>query len=216
MSGFSTESLEGIFHIATYAAFILGGLSVTAALISAFSGYEVADRLTKESDLKIAKTNERAANAEQRAAEANQKAENERLLRVKLQQQLVPRRLTGSQREQLKKLLSKHPYNIGVVSSMLDSEGSDFADDFSSALKESNWFPVRVLNHIGKTTGLYVGTVEGTELDGTKILSHALDVIKIPHKVISIQKGDASIPSGFQSGVLYLIIESKPLPEPVK
>lgn len=156
------------------------------------------------------------AQAAARAAEANEKAENERLLRVKLQQQLARRRLTGSQREQLKKILSKHPYNIGVVSTMLDLEGSDFADDFASALKDSNWHPVRIANHIGNKTGLYVGTVEGTELEGTKILAHALDVLQIPHKVISFKKGDSSIPSSFQSGVLYLVIETKPLFEPVK
>jgi hypothetical protein len=75
MDWFSTESLETIFHISTITVAILGGFGLMAALISAFSGYEVADRLQKESNVKISEANARAEEAKAGSAEANASGE---------------------------------------------------------------------------------------------------------------------------------------------
>jgi transposase len=159
---------------------------------------------------RAANANERAATAEQRAAEAVKRAEEERTERLKLQASLQPRRLTGAQKETLAKLLTGSAGAIAIVSTMLDGEGSDFANDFESAFKAANWQTMRISNHISEKRGVRVGTVAGTTLPITKQLEHALSVIGVSFENASFSVDDRSTSPWFQSGVLYLVIERKP------
>jgi len=118
MGVFSTSSLEWIFQYATIFAAIFGGLSLTLALISAFSGYEVSDRLQKESNEKISEANVRAEEAKSVAAEANKIAEGERLERVKIEEKLSPRRISIEQQKSLSKKLSSLANVDGVRQSV--------------------------------------------------------------------------------------------------
>jgi len=145
MGVFSTSSLEWIFQYATIFAAIFGGLSLTLALISAFSGYEVSDRLQKESNEKISEANVRAEEAKSVAAEANKIAEGERLERVKIEEKLSPRRISIEQQKSLSKKLSSLANVDGVRQSVAvfptssSFESSRLADEIANTLKAAGW-----------------------------------------------------------------------------
>lgn len=87
MLGYPLEFWESVFFWATGVAAFAGAISVTAAFLAGIVGYQVTDRLVKESDRKISEANargeeakadaarvlERVANAEAREAEAELK-----------------------------------------------------------------------------------------------------------------------------------------------
>jgi hypothetical protein len=153
------------------------------------------------------------AAASQRAAEANEKAESEKLARVKLERQLSPRRLTGAQKETFTSLLAAHPDAVAIVSTILDGEGSDFADDFDMALKAAHWQTLKIKNHISDKYGVRLGTVAGTTLPGTRRLQDALTAIGVPYEQATFSPDDHTISPWFQGGVIYLVIERRPEPK---
>jgi hypothetical protein len=160
----------------------------------------------KDKDVEIAK-------AKKSAAEATDRAEAERLARLELERQLAPRRLTGPQRDLITKILSARKDAVAIVSTVLDGEGSDLADDLDAAIKAAHWETLRIRNHISDRRGLRLGTVAGTTLAGTAELAHALHASGVQYESASFTAGDATTSPPFQTGVIYLVVERKPEPK---
>jgi hypothetical protein len=141
------------------------------------------------------------------------KLEEERLARLKLQKESEPRRLTGTQKDTLARLLADGSSAIAIVSKVLDTESSDFADDFDSALRLANWETLRIKNRLSSKYGVSLGTATGTPFTPlVKKLSDALTAIGVSHDTTTFAVGDASTSPPFQAGALYLVIEQKPPP----
>lgn len=130
-----------------------------------------------EADQRAGEANDRASGNEKEAAQlrkdaegfkldiakANRTAESERLARVKLQEGLQPRRLTGVQKEKLTSLLSDHPEPIAIMWAADGTEGPDFANDIGDALNKAGWkttFAARfTFEH-----GIEIGSMKGSDL----------------------------------------------------
>jgi hypothetical protein len=168
----------------------------------------------------LAKQQERAALAEaaqekilQDNLQLSIKLEEERRARLKLQKESEPRRLMGAQKDTLARLLANAPSKIAIVSKVLDTESSDFADDFDSALRLANWETLRIKNRISSKYGVSLGTATGTPFSPLiKKFSDALTAVGVLHDTTTFAVGDASTSPAFQAGVLYLVIEQKPPP----
>jgi len=131
----------------------------------------------------------------------------------KLENEAKPRRLTSVQRTMLIKLLSDDPGTVAIVSTLMDAESSDFADDFDVAFREAHWQTMRIKNYTKNEYGVSIGTFEGTRLDDTKRLNDALSLIGITHSVKTFGVKDQKTTSPwFQPDVLYLVIKHKPMP----
>jgi len=162
------------------------------------------------SGLEIAELNSEAGKARQAAGEAIERANKADLARVELEKQVAPRRLTGNQRTSLVKLLSDDPGAIVVVSTMMDGESSDFADDLDAVFREAKWQTSRVKNFGQNWHGVSVGTFKGTQLGDTKRVHAALVEIGVPNeeKTFDIEDEKRMSP-WFESGFLYLVIAHK-------
>jgi hypothetical protein len=192
----------------------LAGEGFTEALVSDADG-----KLQTLSEILLRDGIQRASAAYAEAAGANErsrKLEGENLQLqadlLKLRKESEPRRLTGAQRERLQHRLERLPTPIAIISRMLDTESSDFADDFALALTAAHWQNLRVRTRASSEYGISVGTVNGEEnaTPPVRLLDQALTEIGLEHRVASFRTGDASIPGGFQPHVLYLIIEQHP------
>jgi hypothetical protein len=155
--------------------------------------------------------NVEAANLEKEAAELRELAEKERLARVKLESEIAPRRLSGSQKEILVKLLGGYTgAYVAIVSPLLDPEGTDFADDLDAAIREAHWETLRIRNHLTGEYGVFVGTIDAKKSPGTKPLTDALHAIGVSTKLLVVRQNELSSTSpAFQSGVLYLVVGHK-------
>jgi hypothetical protein len=170
----------------------------------------------KQKDIEIGQLTVRSDVAEAGIAGANLLAEQEKLARVKLEAELLPRRLSGEQKTKLAKSLESHNFGVAIVSPIVDGEASDFADDFESAIHDgAHWETLRIRNRISLKFGVSIVTAKGTPaLPGLKVLDDALTAIGIAHDITTVENGDASTSPQFQAGYLYLVIEHKPLPTP--
>lgn len=93
-----------------------------------------------ESQERIALANASAAEANARAAEAIEKAEQERLARVKIEERIAWRRLSKDQQAKIGSQLRRFSgETTSVWFNQGDIEGSTFASDIASALKEAQW-----------------------------------------------------------------------------
>jgi hypothetical protein len=155
-----------------------------------------------------------AALAEQHAAEANRTAERERLARVRLEQQLAPRRLTAVQRAKLVDSLGGFTGGATIVSPILDPEATDFGDDLDVALRAAGWETLRVRNFLTVKTGVSVGSFTGSRpLPGIKRLHEALSAAGIENDEVVIGTDEENTTSPhFQAGYIYLLVKRKPQP----
>ena len=155
------------------------------------------------------------ANIEVQAAQLRKDAEE-------LEKAVSSRRLTGEQKEKFAKLLKQYPDPVGVVivSAFLDSESSDFADDFDSAFHDVPWKTLRVKDRLTKETGLSLGVLEGTpaldpwnrQIAGLKKrIGDALTAIGVEYHETTFGKDDVkSTGVEFKPGPIYLVIEHHP------
>lgn len=166
--GLSLESWESVVRLAIIIAAVAGGISVTAAFISAFVGSKVSARIQMESNEKIAELNKQVASAELLAAEAKQKAEEEKLARVKLEERVAARRLTKDQQSELGSRLSRFSSQlIGIWYNAGDHEGGIFSENIASALKLAKWIvlePASILNlaasgRLGRPVAIETGVI---------------------------------------------------------
>jgi hypothetical protein len=139
------------------------------------------------------------------SAEASRRAEADRHARE-------PRRLTGAQKEELVRQLKGTVSAVVIVSRVLDTESSDFAGDFDTALRAgAHWDTLRIRNRLSSKYGVSLGTVTGTQFSPeARLLDNALIAIGIVHDNPVFANGDASTSPAFQPGYLYLVIEQKP------
>jgi hypothetical protein len=139
---------------------------------------------------------------------------------IELRAKLLPRRLTGDQKSQLTKLLSGVLGGVVIVSKMADGESADFADDFDSSIRAAQWETLRVVNHITREYGVFIGTFKGTAAgdiasSNVKRLGDALTSIGVPYREKTFdEKDEGSTSPHFQAGYLYLVVTSKPPVEP--
>ena len=95
------------------------------------------------SNLVIEQTREQVAKAEQSAAEANKVAEQERLARIKIEQQLAPRSLSQAQIEGISAAISTFgpiPIDVFVVDS--SPEAADLSNKIDVGLLSAGWKPM--------------------------------------------------------------------------
>jgi hypothetical protein len=205
-------------------------LLVTAVLIAVFtwltwdSGNKLQDAIRQDADARIAEASGKVAGLERDASDAKaaqQKVEldlakqrertamAERSL-LQFRKDLAPRRLTGEQKAILSKLLEKNPSKVAIVSALLDSESSDFADDFDSVFKGAHWETFRIGNRGTIEKGVSVGVVGGMHPVEIKRISDALTSIGVAHKDEAFRADDHSTSPWFQPDVLYLVVNRKP------
>jgi hypothetical protein len=132
-------------------------------------------------------------------------------LRAKLQ----PRRLTGSDRTALAKLLSNPPWGIVIVSTEMDGESADFADDFDATFHEAHWQTRRWDTFTDNWNGVFVGMLNGSadtaQMQKIKDVSAALTAIGVPNEERTIDEAHRQRMSPwFETNVLYLVIGHKP------
>ena len=134
----------------------------------------------------------------------------------RLQEQIMPRKLSGDYRRQFTKmLLSDAGHNVVIVSAMLDHEAGDFADSFVEPFRDGKWtVPPRVTNWICPKDGVTIGRVDENPLPGENALDAALTAAAIKHSIKPITGDDThAISPWFAPGTLYLLIGAKPRAE---
>lgn len=215
-----------VYVVSLVAALIIGGFSASSQLktirlsknlVSIESEIDSEkDRLVL-ADLKGKDVNIEAA--KKSAADATERSEQLRKENINLEADLLrlrtasePRRLTGYQKDTLASLLRPHvPDGAAIVSAITDPESNDFADDFEQALKAAGWETERIRANVASRYGISAGVIPGgKERPGAKVLFDALLAIGIKPEEFLYKSGDKSIPGGFQSGYIYLVIEHKP------
>ncbi len=172
-------------------------IGVTAAFVAALAWY----------------FDHRAGNAKE--ATAKTRAEEAERALIELQKSVAPRRLTETQRNSLIERIRESKGRIAVVSPMLDSEASDFADDIDAALREAGWETARIRNWISSGFGVSVGWLDGpseSDLAFLKAFATLLSELGIMtgHRVFTSDNANSMSP-GVQPGVAYLLVATKPL-----
>lgn len=191
-----------------------------------------AQRQTTLANVRSSAAYERAAQAEReaaqenvRAAEALKTAESEHLARVKLQQQLAPRRLSSKQIEGLadrfRALNEPGGIPIAIMSAAFDAESGDFAKDFETTFKAAGWRPTRVpWNQTGEP-GLAFGMLaDPTAPDQipaafASLLGQIRDAViseGIPCKIVPLSPDAPISLNKPEKNVLYLLVGRKPEP----
>jgi len=156
---FSLETLQSIFFWATLTAAIAGGVSITAAFVSAMVGYEVADLIQTDADRRIAEANARGEEAKEGVAKANAEVAkaNEAIVGAKeraaalekeaaqvraeyerLKQQVAWRSVSRSQHDILVANLRGVPTTVNIDHPD-DPESSLFAADIAQSLRDAGW-----------------------------------------------------------------------------
>lgn len=144
MGAFSLHALETIFAPVTILAASLGVLSLLFALISAFVGYEVAERLQRALDEKIAATNEHAAQLGLETAKANERAEEAKAEAAKaylaLEQFKAPRSIGPKGRQLIVAKVNKFAGQKYLVTTYWQMpEALNFSNQLHEALYEAGW-----------------------------------------------------------------------------
>ncbi len=169
---------------------------------------------THESDvLSLAETtagqaNERASKNEKEAARLRKEAEDERMARVKLQEQLQWRYLSKEQKEAMTKVLKTAPgseVNVWMIADGGEAQG--YGDDFVYALEDSGW-KVHVKNGIGIRLLPSICVHDGLDRS-TAILNKALDAAHIGH----CQVGGDPLRIGSAGTELWIGPKLPPTPE---
>jgi len=132
---------------------------------------------------------------------------------LRLRKDAGARRLTGAQKEVLRKGLLNFPSHVGVGwNNAFDSEAGDFAGDITSVLSSAHWIPTQVAWLPNGKYGLFLGTAdpEITTLPAYKELVSAFSSIGMPLTPLHLISGDGSIMGGPEPHVLYLLVGTHP------
>ena len=218
-------SVELVKSLCDWAAVILVGLTFVAGFGALRAGNIINERQAAQlrkfdADLTTAKADNLALQKQVTVLQADASVQREKAAVAEanlltLRGQAEPRRLTGSQKEELAKNLSGLGRDgLTIVTPIMDGEAADFADDFKSAVESAKWQTLRITNRISSKYGVAVVTCEGTPepvLAMAKKLSDALSKVGVAHESLTFKNGDASTSPAFQAGYLYLVVEHKPL-----
>jgi hypothetical protein len=127
---------------------------------------------------------------------------------------MLPRRLTSGQAESLAEVLREEQGAVAVVCAFGDKESFDLADDINRTIHDqAHWetHEVPVGSWIDSRYGVFVGTLHGTTIPQAALLMRALQSARVPHEFMDIRGVEVNtIPGGFQSGVLYLMVGTHP------
>jgi hypothetical protein len=165
------------------------------------------------------------AEAQREAADSKKEAESERLERVKLQQQLAPRRLSGKQIDGLvtrfKPLAKRGQIFIVITFPAFNPEGDDFAKDFEAVFKAAEWKPTRTgWNQTGER-GLDIGMLEDPAAPGqipaaylslVQYIRDAMVAEGVPCRIFPLKPDAAVSLAKPEKSVLYLMVGHKPEP----
>lgn len=166
--GYSLPFWESVFRWATGIAAIAGGIGVTAAFISAIVGYQITDRVAKESDKKISEANARAEEAKATSAQANERAAQAEARAAEANLELArfkaPRSLSKSQQDSLRdKLKGFSGISVDVFRFGETSEIVVLSTLLVSPLKDAGWSPRDWgITGGGAATGVLVMTRPGS------------------------------------------------------
>jgi hypothetical protein len=119
---------ETVFRWATLVAAGAGGISITAAFVSAWVGYEITGATQRAADQRIALAQEQASKADERAALANERA-------ARLMQIASWRHLTAEQTDAISRTAKLHPIRIGIAYTATDPESASYAWAIENAFK---------------------------------------------------------------------------------
>jgi hypothetical protein len=175
----------------------------------ALQAAEIARKDAEGLQLQIAKANERAA-------DADRIAESERLVRVELEKQLQPRRLTGEQKKKLTSLLSDNPQSIMFGWCMNGSDDcQDLVNDFGEAFNKAGWktlFGASLRNKRGVQVGFARGSDEQLASHWVPKIRNALSEVGLASEQEWFDPNDKwLVGGGFEKNVLYMIVGQKPV-----
>lgn len=137
MWGFSLEFWESVFFWATGLAAIAGAVSVASAFVAGIVGYQVTDRVLKESEVKIADANARAEEAKAVSAAANARAVEANLALEKFK---APRSIDPHEMQLLVSQLRKFTGQEYQVTTFWDlKEALGFSNQLHEALQKAGW-----------------------------------------------------------------------------
>ena len=152
MWGFSLAFWESVFFWATGLAALAGAVSVMSAFVAGIVGYQVADVVQKENEVKIADSNARAESAKLSSAEANARAAEANLALEKFK---APRFLSTQEIQLIVSRVSKFAGQEYEVTPYWDSKESlDFSNQLHESLTTAGW---KYLPH-GSGSMLFAGT----------------------------------------------------------
>ena len=136
MWGWSIEFWDVVFRISTITAFLLGGLGVSAAFVSAWVGYELSDIVQQDANKKIAEANARSDEANSRTQQLEKDAAEARLEQERLKASMAWRRLTREQYDEIVGALRRSggTLEISVSTPVGDPEAHLYSDDITRAL----------------------------------------------------------------------------------
>lgn len=160
--------------------------------------------------------------AQKDAADSKKEAESERLERVKLQEKLAARRLSGKQISDLAKslkLLNQGHVPIAIMSEAFDNEAADLAKDFEEAFTEGEWKPTRVpwdqLHKQGVEISMLADPSAPNEIPAPfkPLVEHlrvAIATIGVTCGISALGPDDAVSLNKPEKNVLYLMVHRRP------
>lgn len=169
----------------------------------------------------VSLANQRAASDERDAEqlrkdgeELRRQAESERMARLKLRAQMLPRRLNELQARSLAAVLKGPKGAVAVVCELTETESFDFANDINRAIHDKAHWETYDFAHrqwIDSRYGVFVGTLNGTHRQGAELMIRALKAAGVPSEFMDIQGTEVNtIPGGFQPDALYIMVGSHP------
>ena len=164
MWGYSLSFWQSVVLWTMWIGFVLTALGAAAAVISSFVSYHASNASQADADARIdgaaavarqaasdvaaanevaAKANERAATLERDATALRAQAEADRLARVKLEQKLAPRALSGEQQKEIAAAIASFaPQKFQFVMYQDDAEVSGLARAMLPVLLTAGWVGV--------------------------------------------------------------------------
>jgi hypothetical protein len=193
--------------------------AVEARVVTVQSNAERGNTEAQRQPRNVALANGHAAQAHEPASEDENQdqlgitAEGESIPKQELVNSVTPRRLTEEQREALSELL--RPMlggSLAIVSPISDAEASDFAGDFDSAIRTgASWNTTRIFDHVGENQcGVFIGMVGNSSSAQIAILSRALDVIGVSHRIGELENNEFEASGNFlPQRTLFLLVGHK-------
>jgi hypothetical protein len=139
-----------------------------------------------------------------------QDSANTKLRAALIEQSLAWRHLTPKQKRTMHDIFVQYPYGIGIVSTLLDPEAREYAEDFIEVEKGAHWETVVDIGWTRSDPGLFVATCDGGNSPITGLVEKALDAAHVPYKEIPLSSEDHTAAIGFTKGATYILVGHKP------
>jgi len=146
---------ETVFRWATWTAAGAGGLSIAAAFVSAWVGYEITGATQREADQKIAGAQAQAATATERAAALENDAAQARLELERLKSIVNWRVLDPAKLTRLATALGRSKGSVTLRYVATDAESVAMAVQLSRAFEAANAATGRIIWELGPDAHVY-------------------------------------------------------------